>query len=260
MSDPSQNPAPLANPPADRPTVPLPLGPRSKAAIGLIVLSTVAIAFSLVADLDRLSLADRLVNGERVTLAEANDSDDLVATSFIIYLVALFLSGITFLLWVSRAYRNTIALGVTRPRYGTRWVVAHWFIPIASLFRPKQSMNDIWRGSDPDLPNPTGGVSHLPVTPLIHWWWAFWLLSTFVGNYAGRVSLSTAGNPTADDFKTQSVAFVVTDVAELLSVPLAIAVVVAVTRRQETRRLAIERNDLTGMPQSSDDPPPPAPA
>lgn len=109
-------------------------------------------------------------------------AEDRVDTTAILYFVALFLSAVTFLLWYSRAYRKTIAMGVTRPRYGTRWAVWYWFIPIISLFRPKQVMNDIWRRSDPNLPNPTGGVSEQPVHPLLHWWWAFWILSTFIGN------------------------------------------------------------------------------
>jgi Domain of unknown function (DUF4328) len=241
----ASNPYPTA-PPAGAPSTPEPLSDRARFAIIFLVLVGLAALASLWADLNQLDTINRLIDGERVTRVEAGDSDDRVATTAIIYLVALILSTITFLLWYSRAYRNTIAMGVTRPRYGTRWAVAYWFIPIVSLFRPKQVMNDIWRGSDPELPNPTGGVSERPVTPLIHWWWAFWILSTFIGNYAARVTF-TAEFPTVDEIRSEAIAYVVTDIADLIAVPLAIAVVVVVTRRNEARRARIQSNALATM-------------
>lgn len=232
-----------------------PLWPRAKVAIALIGAVGLTALASLWADLNQLDAISRLIDGERVTGAELRESDDRVATTAIIYLVALLLSAITFLLWYSRAYRNTIAMGVTRPRYGTRWAVAYWFIPIVTLFRPKQVINDIWRGSDPDLPSLTGGVEGRPVTHLIHWWWAFWILSTFVGNYTARTGFAQ-DFPTPESLRAESIAYVVTDIADLLTVPLGIAVIVAVTRRQEERRARMADGTLSAAPATM---PPPVP-
>lgn len=236
--DSAANPHPTAPDPG-APKIAEPLRDRARFAIIFLGLVGVAALASLWADLNQLDTIDRLINGERVTRAEAAESDDRVGTTAIIYLLALILSVITYLLWYSRAYRNTIAMGVTRPRYGTRWAVWYWFIPIVSLFRPKQVMNDIWRGSDPDLPNPIGGVSERPVNPLIHWWWAFWILSLFIGNYATRVTFSPK-LLTPEELRSEAVAYVVTDIADIVTVPLAIAVVVVITRRQEARRERIQ--------------------
>ncbi|MDQ3759264.1 MAG: DUF4328 domain-containing protein [Actinomycetota bacterium] len=253
--DSATNPHPT-KPPPGAPDAAEPLQLRGRVAAVFLVLVGLTALASLWADLNQLDLITRLVDGERVTTAEATESDDRVATTAIIYLVALVLSAITFLLWYSRAYRNTIAMGVTRPRYGTRWAVAYWFIPIVSLFRPKQVMNDIWRGSEPDMPSPVGGVESRPVSPLLHWWWAFWILSIFIGNYAARVSFSPEVL-SAEELRSEAVAYVVTDIADVIAVPLAIAVVVVVTRRQEARRERVRAGTLPSGPPVMPPPVPP---
>ena len=66
------------------------------------------------------------------------------------------------LAWFRRAYLNLPALGARRLRFRPWWAVGSWLLPVFSLFRPKQVLNDIWRASDPDLPprpGPTPGAS-----------------------------------------------------------------------------------------------------
>ncbi len=76
--------------------------------------------------------------------------------------------------WTSRLYRNLSALGVGRLRYTEGWAIGAWFIPFFNLVRPKQILNDIWRGSGP------ADGEHWrdrAVTPLLHWWWGLWILA-----------------------------------------------------------------------------------
>ena len=51
--------------------------------------------------------------------------------------------------------------GGRRLRYRPWWAVGAWLLPVFSLFRPKQVLNDVWRASDPHLPptRPTPGAS-----------------------------------------------------------------------------------------------------
>ena len=92
---------------------------------------------------------------------QSTPSSDFAAVG----LGALVLTAIVFLVFFHRAYSNLATLGAAERRYTPGWAVGSWFIPILSLFRPKQIANDIWRGSDGS-----------PVPAVFHWWWALWLV------------------------------------------------------------------------------------
>ncbi len=212
----------------------LPLDDRARVAIGALALVILAALLSIWADLHQVNLLDGLLNGERVTLAEAQDSDDRVATIALLYTVAAVLAAIGFLLWYSRAYRNVIAMGLNRPRYGTRWAVAYWFIPIVNLFRPKQVINDIWRGSNPDLgPNWQQSSLH----PLLLFWWIAWLVSAFAARYAINQSFDDVN--TLNALHDEAVAYVVSDICDAIAGVLAIGVVVMLTRRNNERKARV---------------------
>lgn len=213
-----------------------PLQERARIAQILIGVVIVAAIASLWADLGQYTSIRDLIEGKRIPLEELQRVDDRVGVTATIYTVALVLSTITFLLWYSRAYRNLTALGVPFLRYGPRWAVASWFIPILGLFRPKQVMNDVWRGSNPELGEaavrrPGAGE----VSPLVHWWWAMWLLSNWVGTLAVRYTFRS-GDPTPEDLRSEAAGYVLADIADVVVGVLAILVIRAVTERQEKRR------------------------
>src|SRR4029450_13039173 len=56
------------------------------------------------------------------------------------------------LAWFRRAYLNLPALGARRLRFRPWWAVGAWLLPVFSLFRPQQVLNDVWRDSDPRPP------------------------------------------------------------------------------------------------------------
>jgi len=223
----------------------LPLRQRANVAIALIAVSLVAALGSLWTDLDELSLANRGLDGERVALGERQDADDLAAGAGLAYTVVFVVSVVSFLLWYSRAYRNTIGLGIRAPRWGTRWAVWYWFIPIVLLFRPKQVVNDIWRGSSPGLqrPAPPGWVEGT-VSPLIHWWWAAWLLASLLDQIAFRASIGDGGPRTLEEFHSEATAYVFADAADVIAAVFAILVVRAITTRLEERRRRAEAGEL----------------
>jgi hypothetical protein len=85
------------------------------------------------------------------------------------------------LAWFRRAYRNLPALGARRLRYRPWWAVGAWLLPVFSLFRPKQVLNDIWRASDPDLPPEQAATwRKRPVAELLGWWWLAFATSILV--------------------------------------------------------------------------------
>ena len=85
------------------------------------------------------------------------------------------------LAWFRRAYLNLPALGARRLRYRPWWAVGSWLLPVFTLFRPKQVLNDIWRASDPDLPfDQPDAWRRRPVAELLGWWWLAFLASILV--------------------------------------------------------------------------------
>jgi Domain of unknown function (DUF4328) len=61
-------------------------------------------------------------------------------------------TAVGFLVWFHRAYTNLPALGIEPLPYATGWTIGAWLVPLLNLVRPKQIMDTIWRGSDPDRP------------------------------------------------------------------------------------------------------------
>jgi Protein kinase domain/Domain of unknown function (DUF4328) len=85
------------------------------------------------------------------------------------------------LAWFRRAYLNLPALGARRLRFRPWWAVGAWLLPVFSLFRPKQVLNDIWRASDPELPpDQADAWRKRPVAELLGWWWLAFLASVLV--------------------------------------------------------------------------------
>jgi serine/threonine protein kinase len=85
------------------------------------------------------------------------------------------------LAWFRRAYLNLPALGARRLRFRPWWAVGAWLLPVFSLFRPKQLLNDIWRASDPDLPPDQAATWRgRPVAEVLGWWWLAFLASVLV--------------------------------------------------------------------------------
>jgi hypothetical protein len=146
------------------------------ACAGFYALSAAALPGNL-AQLDPVAEYEQ-ATGETVHL-QSTPSSDFAA----IGLAAFVLTAILFLVFFHRAYSNLSTLAPAERRYSTGWAVGSWFIPILSLFRPKQIANDIWRGSD---------GSRVP--PVFHWWWAFFLVGgiAFFGYDKEQVTVSEA--------------------------------------------------------------------
>jgi serine/threonine-protein kinase len=153
------------------------------------------------------------------------------------------ISAALFLAWFRRAYTNLAPLGARRLRYGRWWTVGAWVLPVFSLFRPKQLLNDIWRASDPDLPPDMGDRwRHRPVSPLLGWWWMTFLASILVRSITteavhAAASLMTLGllPSQLDRFQASADMQVLADLLTLLAGLLALAVVRRTTLRQEQR-------------------------
>jgi hypothetical protein len=152
-------------------------------------------------------------------------------------------SATLFLAWFRRAYGNLVPLGARRLRYRHWWTLGAWILPVFSLFRPKQLLNDIWRASDPDLPPDMGDGWHWqPVTPLLGWWWTAFLASILVRSITTEAVHAAASVMTLgllpsqlDRFQASADMQVLADLLTVLAGVLALGVVRRTTLRQEQR-------------------------
>jgi Domain of unknown function (DUF4328) len=149
---------------------------------------------------------------------------------------------VLFIVWFHRLYSNLPALGATNIRWGKGWAIGAWFVPILSLWRPKQIANDIWRSSDPHAPPQQGSSWRDKDVPIVfQWWWAAFLVSQWIGNAALRATLRA---DTASDLAQTAVVYGIADGFDILAALLAVAVVRRTTARQEERAARLDAATL----------------
>jgi Domain of unknown function (DUF4328) len=97
--------------------------------------------------------------------------------------------------------------------------------------------NDIWRGSDPDLPRLIGPGywRGAPIPGLLFGlWWLLWLVTT------ASLGPGAWSRETVEELRAQSIQYLVSDVTEVGAALLCAAVVGRTTRRQEERARRVE--------------------
>lgn len=162
---------------------------------------------------------------ERITFAEVGIDQHRADAINGISLGLLVLTGIAFVVWFQRAYRNLDALGIRR-RYGTGWAIGGWFVPFLNLARPKQIADDIWASVVLSKRGDTGvrGESELLV-----FWWTAWLGSTILGLFAGPRDTT---NQTVGSALAHNGFFIAHTAVTMIAAVLVFFVVRAITRAQ----------------------------
>jgi hypothetical protein len=136
-----------------------------------------------------------------------------------------------FIRWLYRAYKNVDAVTPGARRYGHGWAIGGWFVPILSLWRPKQVVNDVWRAGTPE-----GRPLDAPPGWLLRIWWCAFLITSVLGNIASRTG--TDPDATNEELRSGTIAYLVADSFDCVAAVLAILTVLAVTRRMEAKAAA----------------------
>lgn len=169
-------------------------------------------------------------------------SDDRLQVAAVAELSVFLVTWILWLLWFHRAYRNTAGFEPVTLRFGKGWAVGAWFVPILNLFRPKQIANDVWRLSA-SAPDHTGSRFSRPVAPIVHWWWAAWLISSVLGSVSARLFDDT---PTLAQERVATAVDVFAGLCFVATGVVALLFVRALTDRQIARavELDVAKGDL----------------
>jgi len=160
------------------------------------------------------------------------------------------------LAWFRRAYLNLPALGARRLRYRPWWAVGAWLLPVFSLFRPKQLLNDIWRASGPDLPpDQAAAWRGRPVAALLGWWWLAFVASVLVRSITTDAVHAAADfmllgllPERFDRFQPSAGMQVMADLLTVLCGLLALRVVARTTARQGERAARVAASGALARP------------
>lgn len=229
---PSRPESPGASQPVWAPEAPYGISGLARAVVVVLCIGIAIDVLSIVSAAFEINLYNRLIDGDEVTDSEIDADDARVILVSVLQFLIYTVTAVVFLVWFYRAYVNVRRLGVTEPRYGAGWSIGAWFVPILNLWRPKQIANDVWRGSEPDLPAPApGDWAKRPVPALLGWWWAAWLLNPILYAVANVYYSETD----LELNRTGAVIYMVSDLFSVIAAALLIVIVRRVTARQEER-------------------------
>ena len=219
-----------AAPDARTPSTPFaPSSARANWTVVLVGIATVLALITAVLWSTHIGTLRGFRNGT-VSNGAAQDSENRAAGIETVLLFVILAAGLAWLMWQHRAQSNLRALGTQGLRFTPGWVVGWWFIPVANLALPPQTMSELWKGSEPKA----GAVDWKAVklTPLLPLWWAAWL---------GRIALSSIGatvgrNGNVDSLIARSGWYVAADFILAVAGVLAIALIRSIERRQGEKR------------------------
>lgn len=97
-----------------------------------------------------------------------SDASSESGSASLVFAYLMILAIALFLVWLARARRNAESLSPSSPVPTAGWTVGAWFVPVANLFAPRQSVLDIGRASSP-------AWEQRRDARLVTLWWAAWI-------------------------------------------------------------------------------------
>lgn len=218
---------------------------RAQWVYWIFIIMMVVYIVAVWADFAQAELLSRAIAGETITWPEATTNDNRQAVIGLAEFVLFVASAVVFLMWVHRTHRNLPSLGATGLRFTPRWAVGWFFVPIMSLFRPYQAVAEISKASDPNV-DTTDGTSweSASPSPLVRWWWAFFLISNLVAWVVVRAALSTSYSTELSDLLFVTHAYIVSDAIDVVGILITILMVKRITQLQETKSKLISYSSL----------------
>ncbi len=166
----------------------------------------------------------QLANSGSITAetAAANDSRQMMLGTLLT--ISSLSTIVVFGMWIYRANLNCRGFGAERMEFTPGWAVGWYFIPIASLFRPFQSMREIWQVSS----NPRHWALE-KVPSLLGWWWGLWIARIVLTQIA--VVLSKQVND-VETLRSATVMLITATVENLFLVGVAVMLITRITAMQ----------------------------
>jgi hypothetical protein len=200
---------------------------------GIFVVFAILSIIAVISGYAQAQLLSTIINGGTITESEAIANDTRQATIGYIQILLTIAAGVTFLVWVYRAHSNLPSLGAVGLRFTPGWAVGWFFVPVMSLFRPYQAVSEIWRASylKIDRVNSTSWKDSAN-SSIIGCWWAFFLISNWVGLFAMRMII---GGEELSDLLNSTYAYMVSDGINVVGIIVTILMVRSISQLQQMK-------------------------
>lgn len=158
------------------------IGRISKA---MVVLLWIYLPLQLLSIVDLIRLrheATQFLNGDQ-TEQQFRDAVQVNASS-IIGLMIIPIAVLT-MIWMFRMAANLRKLGRPGQTWAPGWGIGAWFVPPCIIYAvPWLMFKELWRGSDPAIPQGDPAWKQAPVSPLVTVWWVVYGLVPLLGLFS----------------------------------------------------------------------------
>lgn len=163
---------------------------------------------------------------------EANDQRQQMVA--LVYLAVFIVSGFLILRWIHRANYNARQLGAKDMEFTPGWSIGYYFIPILTLWKPFQAMDEIWRASH----NPNNWSTE-KASSILGLWWFLWIVTNILGQAVFRMS---SGAEELQEFMNLNI---FTQVSDALEIPLALVTLSIINSIYRAQSIAYESKNRT---------------
>jgi hypothetical protein len=166
---------------------------------------------------------ERLRQGE----ASSQEALDAIDRSGVVGIVVAAVSVgtiVIWLVWQHRGQANLHSLAIPWLTFSPGWAVGWWLIPVANLWKPFQTVRELWKASGGDE-----AWWRIATWQVIGWWWACWIVFNILDNTTIRFWGSGSGTGTLIAGDSLPIAG---DLVSMVGAVLAISIVRSVTERQ----------------------------
>jgi len=178
-------------------------------------------------------------NGNYATEDEAAANDERQAIIGIAQTILYLTSIVLFLIWFRGSYSNLSVLGY-RTKYNKNMAIWCFFIPIISLYRPYQIMNEIWFETQNLLKKVIPETRINFYTFNMGVWWALFIISNYIGNISMKLAFKGEG---VQHLINSTMAYMATD---FLDIPGAIFTIILIRQVSIFEINLYDANKLTG--------------
>lgn len=211
---------------------------RAQYAMLMIVIVMAIECFMLLSNYMEYELLQIIAIGEDVSIEQANANDLRQQILSILFLVAYFISAITFIQWFRRAYSN-LQTKVPYLAYTEGWAAGSWFVPVLNLFRPFQIMKELYVETM-DLLRKNGQSDRIALgTVALIIWWTLWIINGILGQIVFRISMSAE---TLDELMDSTA---ISIVSNLVGIPLALITLKVIRDYSKVEPIIVELNTST---------------
>jgi hypothetical protein len=209
---------------------------RALLAVGILVdVVNILVTFLEVRTLERV----------RRGAASPQEAIDAIDRSGVVGIVvaAVYLGTIViWLVWQHRGQANLHALSIRGLTFSPGWAVGWWLIPVANLWKPFQTVRELWKASSGDE-----AWWRIATWPVIGWWWACWIAFNIL--YNATIRFWGSDSATLEALIAGDWFSIMGDVVSLVAGILAISIVRVVTERQaELVHRVVDRTPVPGRP------------